>query len=158
MRIQEKKNIIIAEEGVRESWSEFYSMIGDHCEETLHGGCSVDREVLEMLDTAETLRFYTARYNGVAVGYSLFVVDFNLVNKTQKVAKNIGIYLKPSHRKGYTASQLLDYTERRLFAEGVVEIHQSVPEGSKLDVLLSKKGYYSSEVVYCKGFHPLDGE
>lgn len=71
------------------------------------------------LEAQGNLKIFTARSEGVLVGYFVVLVSPHIHYKDHLFAKNDLIYLVPEHRKGFTGVKLIKFAEKCLKEDGV---------------------------------------
>lgn len=71
------------------------------------------------LERSGALRIYTARENGIIVGYALFVLGQHLHYKAVRVANNDIFFVDPARRGAWLGVKLLKFARDSLKAEGV---------------------------------------
>ncbi len=97
------------------------------------------------LEQAGCLRCYTARRQGVLVGFSAFVVSpSNLHHKGLKFASNDVIAVVPESR-GLTGKRLMEYACAQLRAEGVQLVDLSIPKVCDWTRLAEHWGFSATE-------------
>ena len=98
-----------------------------------------DFEVYRQMEPS--LRIYTARREGLLIGYAAFIVcATNLHHKGLKSAANDALYVKPACR-GITGSRLMAYAETALKDEGIQVVTLHVPKSNDWTPLALKWGY-----------------
>lgn len=98
-----------------------------------------DIQTYRALETS--LRIYTARREGLLIGYATFIVcATNLHHKGLRSAANDSLYIMPSCR-GFTGSLLMAYAEAQLKAEGIKVVTIHVPKVNDWTPLAIKWGY-----------------
>ena len=148
--------ITIQKELAAEAWDEFIPLVVDHCAEIVQDAPDLDKEVMLLLEEQGSLRCFTVRDDGKAVGYAIYVLETNVMEKTRFVARDVGLYLAKSHRGGITVVRLLKYAETSMIPDGVVDIYQNIPADSPVGALLEKMGYDRIEEVFRKRL--IEGE
>lgn len=107
----------------------------------------------EKADDTGVLRVYTARdgYSRELIGYAIYAVMPNAHYMGSIQANQDILFLKPEYRKGLRGTQLLDYSERCLAAEGVQVVYQHIKIKSKgLGRFLRLRGYEPIDEIYGK--------
>lgn len=145
-----------------ESFASFYQeaehLIREHYHEIAHYQdiqLSVDVTAYCRIEAAGGLRVYTARIDGVIVGYALFVVAMNPHYSSSKQAKQDVLYVAPEYRQKMLGYRLIQYCEDELRKEGVQAVyHHSKVSHPELANLLRGMGYETVDLVHAKR---LDG-
>ena len=98
------------------------------------------------------LRVYTAREDGVLVGYAAYVVHNAMHYLSAKYADNDVFFITPSARKGLMAARFFGYIEEQLKKEKVDLIINKVKEqySEAMGAFFSRLGYEKTEIVYTK--------
>lgn len=109
-----------------------------------------DYEVYESLEASGRLRSFTVRDDGVLVGYSIFILTWNLHYRSTRQADNDLIFLHPEHRKGFTGIDLIRYSEQQLLEYGVDKITWHVKSKNDFGPVLKWLGYGDEERIVAK--------
>jgi GNAT superfamily N-acetyltransferase len=96
------------------------------------------------------LKIFTARDEGVLVGYFVVFVSPHIHYKDHLFAKNDLIYLAPSHRKGFTGIKLIKFAEGCLKEDGVSVLVVNTKNHKPFHKLMSFLGFTSEDVEYSK--------
>jgi GNAT superfamily N-acetyltransferase len=100
-------------------------------------------------ETNGLLRIYTARENGVMLGYLAMFVHKGLHYQQSVQATQDVFYVDPDHRGKMLGVRLLNFMEDQLRKEGVQVIHQHVKiKHPALGQLLERRGYTAVETIY----------
>lgn len=154
-------DITFARERVRDLWDEVLPLMAAHLAERDAAGdlppLDVDQVQYEVLDALGKHRVYTAREDGLLVGYASFVVHTHLHHRTDVRAVHDGLYVLPSHRGGMGGAALIAYADRMLRAEGIGTVHQVAAVGSALGRALECLGHLPYETTYIKRLHASPG-
>jgi len=94
-------------------------------------------------------RYYTARENGVLIGYATYFISRSL-RANLLVALQDVFFLVAEHRKGLTGIKLLRFTEQQLMNDGIGMIQIVVPSDGALGQILSKIHYTPTDTVFTK--------
>lgn len=78
-----------------------------------------DHEKYRKLEAGGALRIFTARENGIIIGYALFVVQHHLHYKDVKIASNDIVFVDPARRGHWLGIKLLRHAINSMKAEGV---------------------------------------
>lgn len=105
------------------------------------------------LDRVGGMRLFTAREDGVLVGYICFTVAPCMNHQTEIHAHEAGTYLLPTARRGGAAQAFLDHAQAALVAEGVREIHYRVPtKHPTLGKILMRRGFTHDDSEFVRRF------
>ena len=110
----------------------------------------VDWGKYEGLERNNALRVFTARDEGRLIGYSVFFLVWHPHYKSSLFAQNDVLYLSPEHRKGTAGIRLIDFSELRLRADGVLKVIWHVKCENDWSPILERKGYRKEEVIMAK--------
>lgn len=140
----------------RETFDEMYSeggpLIQAHYEEiTANPDIPLvpDVDRYHDLENAGKLRVYTARDNGVLIGYAIVVVAYGLHYMTSLQATQDVVYLDPKYRGKSIGYRFLVYVDEELRREKVQVVYQhSKLSHPELGRVLERIGYTAVETVY----------
>jgi len=96
------------------------------------------------------LDIFTARDEGVLVGYFVVFVYPHIHYKDHLFAKNDLLYLAPSHRKGFTGVKLIKFAEKMLKEDGVSVLVVNTKNHKPFHKLMEFLGFSSAETSYSK--------
>lgn len=88
---------------------------------------------------------FTARDNGLLVGYSAFYVDRHMHSAGFTFARNDVFYIREDHRGGMTAMRFLRYTHEQLKGLGAQHIGYLCKFHNNLAALLHRLGFEDEE-------------
>lgn len=109
----------------------------------------VDTEAYRQCEKLGMLRVYTARNEGLLVGYTAMFVHKGLHYRQSVQAIQDVFYVDPSRRGRMLGKILLNFADNQLFNEGVSIIYRSNKvQHPTLGKLLAHEGYASIENVY----------
>lgn len=131
-------------ERAHELWDEAFPLFRQHSAEQEHDQTiplDPDIERYNLAEEVGLLRCFTARMDGVLIGYGVFGVCMSLRHRTLLEATQDSLYLIPNFRKGRIGIQFIRFMEAELKAEGVIVIRQHTHPDTPLDGLLPKMGY-----------------
>ena len=109
-----------------------------------------DWEAYFSLESQGKLDIFTARDEGVLVGYFVVFVYAHIHYKDHLFAKNDLIYLSPSHRKGFTGIRLIKFAEKCLKEDGVSVLVVNTKNHRPFHKVMQFLGFSSSETLYSK--------
>jgi GNAT superfamily N-acetyltransferase len=133
---------------------EAQSLIKNHWEEIAVNKTKIklnpDWDVYETLHQAKQLGIYTARKDGILVGYFVVVASPNPHYKDHIFAVNDILYLSPEHRKGFVGAKLIKFAEKELKELGVSVLVINTKVHKPFDSLMERLGFGLIERVYSK--------
>lgn len=109
-----------------------------------------DWEHYASLDAAGILKIFTARENGILVGYFILSVSRSLHYKDHIFAICDIIFVTPEARKGATGYKLLKYAEQWCKDNGVSLLNINTKVHIPFDKLLERTGFRFIERIYSK--------
>jgi len=112
-------------------------------------------ESYEQLEEGGKLRIFTARDDGVLVGYFVVIVAHNIHYKDHLFAVNDIIYLHQDYRKGFAGIRLIKFGEKCLKEDGASVLTVNTKTHQAFDPVLERLGFNLIERVYSK---PLKGQ
>jgi GNAT superfamily N-acetyltransferase len=105
---------------------------------------------LEM-DGEGLLRIYTARQDGLLIGYAVFCMAYNLHYRSSLQAHQDVLFVHPSFRNFRNAYRLIKHTEIALREEGVqIVTHHSKLAHPALHAILHLMGYVDLDITQGK--------
>lgn len=112
---------------------------------------NIDEDTYIQADERGLLRVYTARLDGVLIGYAIFLVQFALNWKLSLTATQTAFYVDPELRMSTCGTRLLRQTERWLRDDGVQLIaQQQFVKHPQLGELLARERYKHSSNIWTK--------
>lgn len=112
---------------------------------------NVDEQTYIAADEAGLARVYTARLDGVLIGYAVFIVQYALNWRLSLTATQTGFFVDPGLRLSTCGTRLLQHAEAALRAEGVqVLAHQQFVKHPALGRMLERNGYERMTNVWVK--------
>ena len=109
-----------------------------------------DWEAYFSLESQGKLDIFTARDEGVLVGYFVVFVYPHIHYKDHLFAKNDLIYLSPSHRKGFTGIRLIKFAEKCLKEDGVSVLVVNTKNHKPFHKVMQFLGFTPEDVEYSK--------
>ncbi len=142
------------EETFAEAFDDILLLCQEHYDEVaLHKDkmeLAPSRSHYEKLASAGCLKFYTVRYGGVLVGYSVFLLTNHPHYEKSLVAMNDVLFLSKPYRKGMTGVRFISYCEKQLKAAGVVKVVWHVKVEHNFGAILKRLGYAPEDVMWGK--------
>jgi len=102
------------------------------------------------LDASGALRIFTARKDGVLVGYFVLIINKSIHYSDHFFAVNDVIFVKPDSRAGATGYKLLKYAENYCKQVGCSTLTVNTKVHIPFDKLMIGMGFDLIERVYCK--------
>jgi GNAT superfamily N-acetyltransferase len=102
------------------------------------------------LEEVGILKIFTARSDGVLVGYFVVLCRTHIHYKDHIFAANDILYLHKDYRKGLTGAKLMKFAEKCLQEDGVSVLVVNTKRHKPFDSLLEWLGYKHVENVYSK--------
>lgn len=109
-----------------------------------------DWDMYGTMEQADLLRTYVVRDAGTLVGYAIYFLSTMPHHKGVRVADSDIVYLDPYYRGGTVATELYNYAETSLRAEGVDVIILRTKTKVPLDTLAERLGYHEEEKSFAK--------
>jgi GNAT superfamily N-acetyltransferase len=146
--------ILFQRERAHALWAEITPLLEKHWQEIAHFKdvpLEPDVERYNAMEDAGLLRCYTARVDGVLVGYAVFFAgSLNMHYKSCTVANNDVVFLHPDYRRGRLGLQLVDFCESRLREEVQVVYWHVKAAHPALGKILARRGYKMVDEIYAK--------
>lgn len=143
-----------AKETVLGVYEEVMPLLSAHYEELAHRRESMpldpDWGQYVALEERGAMHVFTARAQGVLVGYSAFFLNPHLHHQNTVVAMNDVLYLTPEMRSGLNGSRFIDYCEQQMRGMGAHRIVWRIPAKHDWSALMYRKGYEDEEKVVTK--------
>jgi len=109
-----------------------------------------DWDTYFQLELDGRLDIFTARDNGVLVGYVFVLKSRHLHYKDHLMAITDLVYIHPDHRRGWNAKRLFQFVEKCLMADGVSMLTMGMKHHKPFSVILERMGYSPHDVTYSK--------
>lgn len=138
-------------ERVSEIWKEIYPLFEKHWDEISHFKdipLEPDYDLYVKMDGLGMVRVYTARENGVLIGYSVYLIRPNLHYKSSLQANQDVIYIRPE-RRGF-GSKFIAWCDEKLREEKVQIVTHHVKEAHDFSPVLKRMGYELVDKLYCR--------
>jgi hypothetical protein len=104
-------------------------------------------EKYKKLDELDMVTCFTARREGLLVGYVIYFTNLSLHHRTVRTGHGDMIYVREEPGLGRVVFDLLDAAEADLRGRGALYIGWFVRQGGKLHQLLKRRGYAEDELV-----------
>jgi len=147
------KGITLQEEFLTpELQEEVLPLLGNHHEEIEHYKdleINVGWGVYQKLADAGKVKIYTARRDGVLVGYAVFVITPNLHYSVWQAVQDV-FYVDPGERGAMLGTKLIKFAEECLTKLEIQSIYHSVNVVHDFGPLLKRQGYIHTENIYTK--------
>lgn len=109
-----------------------------------------DWDAYANLEDAGILKIFTARSDGILIGYFVVFVKEHIHYKDHLFAYNDILFLSQDYRKGYTGAKLMKFAEQCLKDDGVSVVVINTKRHKPFDALLKWLGYKHIENIYSK--------
>ena len=142
-----------ARELVSQLWDEVQPLLEAHWREIAKHKdipLSPNRVAYGMMETAGILRCFTARLDGLLIGYAAYMVAPALHYSTSREARQDVLFLVPAFRRSRIGAQLITFADDELRRDGVQVVHQHVKVAHNFGPLLERLGYEHVEHIYSK--------
>lgn len=140
-------------ESARALWPEIMPLLQTHWREIAHyQDIPLDPDVdqYNAADDAGMLRCFTARVDGVLVGYAIYFVRSNMHYRSSKQAVQDVLFLLPEYRKSRIGIELIKHCDEQLRGEGVQAVYQHVKQSHNFGPLLERLGYELVDLIYAR--------
>ena len=142
------------QEFLADCWDDAQELIQLHWEEIALNkdfiALNPDIAAYENAEMEGVLRIFTARDDGRLVGYFAVLVTHSLHYMDHTFAHNDVIFIRQDYRKGWTASNLIRFSEQCLTQDGVSVLFINTKVHKPFDILLRRLGYRHIENLYSK--------
>lgn len=146
--------LALTREGLGTFFDEGMPMFKQHWEEIssyIDIPLNIDIDRYLELEAADKLRIFTARINGVLVGYAVFIVGYNMHYLESFQAVQDIVYIDPAFRGMWLGVRLLRHCDEQLALEGVqVAAHHVKIKHPALGVILKRLGYSAVETIFTR--------
>lgn len=142
--------IFAKEELTDELIAELHPAITAHQAEFDGGVFDPDWSLYKTIQLSGALHIYTARIDGLLVGYIAYIIQFHLHQKTVLSAMQDGLYIRPDHRRGRLAIRLIKFSEAGLLTLGVDIVGQCSSVQNNVTPLYERLGYVPAEIFSMK--------
>ena len=110
----------------------------------------IDWDSYFSLEEAGLLKFFTARKEGLLVGYFVVIVTQPFTTKGQLVACYDAVYVHKDHRKSMVARRLFKFVEACVKEDGIYRVVASSSKKNPIGAFLGRLGYSETETKYEK--------
>jgi len=146
--------VLFSQEPLGEIVDELKPLLARHWSEiALHQDTiklNVDWDAYFKLEDDGALFIYTARDDGILVGYFIVIAVSHLHYKDHVFAHNDVIFVAPEHRRKSTGARLIQFVEAQLKLSGVSVMMINTKRHQPFDDLLIKLQFSESETIYSK--------
>ncbi len=148
-------NVRIRQETIASVWEEVQPLLHLHWKETdkwedNHIPLAPDQKQYALLDSLNLIHVYTARVDGMLIGYAAYVTTPSLHHNTTNIAMCDVIFVQPVYRTSGIGQRLVGYAEEKLERQGIEYIYMNVKTCLNFGSMLESIGYYHVEEVYSK--------
>jgi len=109
-----------------------------------------DWDAYSNLEKQGKLKVFTAREDGLLVGYFVVILGTNIHYKDHMFANNDVIYLHKDYRKGFAGIRLIKFAEKCLKEDGVSVLTINIKVHKPFDKVLERLKFKHIERVYSK--------
>lgn len=109
-----------------------------------------DWDAYQTIEDSGCLRIFTARSDGVLVGYFVVLLMPSLHSKGLMQATADVIFLRKEYRKGFTGYRLFKFAEQCVKDDGAAVLHVTTTNMNLIDPLMEKLGYTAIETKFEK--------
>lgn len=104
----------------------------------------------QALGVAGVLRIYTARRDGLLVGYQVFTVTAHPHFKERKQAVMDILYLSQESRLGWMGYKFLKFADEEIIREGVSFMFRSIDARHDFGTMLERMGYSLADLNFMR--------
>lgn len=108
-----------------------------------------DFDAYRAMEEKGLLRVFTARNDGVLIGYAIFIVATNIHYATKQAVQDV-LFLAPEYRNARVGLGLIQYGDEELTREGVSAVYHHVKAAHDFGPLLRRLGYELVDFIYGK--------
>lgn len=140
-------------EKIWDLWGEAWPLLMEHWQEIARYKdikLNPDFDAYHDAEMNGLLRVYTARAEGLLIGYAAFFVKKNAHYKDSLQAVQDVVFLRKECRRGFVGIKLLEYADAQLANEGVQVVYQHVKVRNNFSPILKRIGYEKVEEVWAK--------
>lgn len=109
-----------------------------------------DWEAYKALEASGSLSIFTARDNGILVGYFVVITRDHIHYKDHRFASNDILYLSPEYRRGRIGLNLIKFAEECIKQDGISVLVINTKCHKPFDSLLEYLGFTHIENIYSK--------
>tara|TARA_R110002012_G_C11628943_1_gene609635 strand:+ start:1217 stop:1669 length:453 start_codon:yes stop_codon:yes gene_type:complete len=146
--------MIFARENLDDIYDELLPLLESHWKEIALNQDKIklnpDFNRYRMMQVSGACRIYTARDEGVLVGYFVVLLSASLHYSDHVFANCDIIYIKPNARAGMNGARLIKYVEKDLSDIGVSLLLINTKAHAPFDRLLERLEYNMIERIYSK--------
>ena len=117
-----------------------------HPSQDLH----IDWESYNKLEEEGRLKFFTARKDGLLIGYFVVIVTTTLTAKFDLMGVYDAVYVHKDHRKSTVGKRLFKFVETCMKEDGIYRVLASSSAKNPIGNFLTRMGYHEIETKYEK--------
>lgn len=121
-----------------------------HCDEVMNQPIDFDVDLYRKMEDASILKIFTARFDGVLVGYMVVILTPDIHARGEFIVADDGFFMHKDFRGNGYGVGLLEFSENCLRQDGHKRFHISTMAKKPIDDLLVAKGYTLIERKYEK--------
>lgn len=111
---------------------------------------AIDWDAYFNLEDSGNLKFFTARKDGVLIGYFIVIVTMPLTSKGELIGYYDAVYVHKDHRKSSVGKRLFSFVEGCMKEDGVYRVIASSSKKNPIGNFLNRLGYSEVETKYEK--------
>lgn len=108
----------------------------------------IDWDSYFALEEAGRLKFFTARKEGLLIGYFVVIVSSPFTAKGELVGSYEAVYVSKDHRKSTVARRLFKFVEDCMKEDGIYRVIASSSSKNPIGRFLNRLGYQEIETKY----------
>lgn len=145
--------MMYARETLAQVRDEIVPLLEAHYKEIAHYDdieLSPDWEFYELMDSGDRLRIFTARDDGVLIGYGVFFIGQNKHYKDSRQALQDIFFIHPDFRGRTVGARLILFCDEQCRAENTQVIYHHIKAAHNFGHLLVHCGYELVDLIYAK--------
>ena len=111
---------------------------------------SIDWDAYYDLEGRSLLKFFTARKDGLLVGYFVVILSGLLTSKGEVIAIYDSVYVHKDYRKSTVGKRMFDFVEKCIKEDGIKRAVASSSKKNPIGNFLTRLGYNEIETKYEK--------
>jgi GNAT superfamily N-acetyltransferase len=142
--------ITYQKESVADVLEEIKPLLELHWREIAHYQDILLDPIWEFYEKSDRVHVFTARDDGVLIGYGVFLIGPNHHYKQSKQAIQDILFVHPRYRGGMVGYRLISFCDKQAKAEGAQVIYHHVKVAHDFGPLLEHLGYECVDRLYAK--------
>jgi len=111
---------------------------------------NIDWDTYYDLEGRGLLKFFTARKDGVLIGYFVVILTGLLTSKGEVIGAYDAVYVHKDYRKSMVGKRLFDFVEKCIKEDGINRVIASSSKKNPIGNFLTRLGYNEIETKYEK--------